>query len=118
MRKMFSENQIKNIVNQGIESGEINLQEAPNNEFPLTDGENYELYIGADDDEKYLIISENSDKQEYLMQILGKYLYGYNSSGELRVKGLILSCDTSPLALTMIRYNEISDTVNYKIFDK
>lgn len=38
MRKMFSENQIKNIVNQGIESGEIkagvNLKKVVNNFTP------------------------------------------------------------------------------------
>ena len=71
MRKMFSENQIKNIVNQGIESGEIlkyptltseHTQES-NNSIALNDEEKNYLKNGR---LFYIRISDNSTDYQYI----------------------------------------------------
>lgn len=74
MRKMFSENQIKNIVNQGIESGEIQT------------GISHDMISGE--------VSVNEDSVFTLPFDLSPYYCGYfyvikKATSELAVAGLI-----------------------------
>ena len=115
MRKMFSKNQIKEIVNQGIESGEVNLQKAPNNEFPMETND-YLLIVGTDED--YIYITEENDNIEILQQIIGKCLYGFGSQGDLIVKAVILYVNTNLTALTLLNSADMSGVSSWKIFDK
>ena len=120
MRKMFSEKQIKglavNSVNAGIESGEIDLSLAPNNEFPL-ETEDYELSINTD--ESFVYISEHADNWDVLVSLLGKYLYAYTNEGTLHYKGLILLGDNLNITCnTLIPTDNLVDISTWKIFDK
>ena len=120
MRKMFSENQIKNIVNQGIESGEIDIEE-PLSEFPLSVDEGddqYQLVIQYEDS-NYMYITEDSDIFNILVKIIGKYLYCYNSGGYVIAKGIITNCDNdNGQAHTLIPSSIYSNAHHFKIFNK
>ena len=115
MRKMFSKNQIKEIVNQGIESGEISI-DTPPQEFPMTVEDEYSLTINAD--ESTLAIGENGDQLPILLSLVGKFLYAY-ANDILIAKALIVSCDSnSNLAFTNLDATIDGSVEEYKIFDK
>ena len=107
MRKMFSENQIKNIVNQGIESGEIK-------------GENYLLtgYIFDMDGEQYAIntsIEEyNNEKIYYALVIhitgpdLREFKIDFNTKKVYDDDELELSIDRASIILTNIASGKIA----------
>lgn len=91
------------------------LGEQPAVEIPM-DTDNYEYIVFTDED--YVYINERKDLLEYLLQIVGCYLYGYYE-GELKVKGLILSADNGDIvANTLIKSSNVITIDTWKIFTK
>lgn len=114
MRRMFSENQIKSIVNQGIESGEINV-EKPLVEIPMIT-DDYELSINLDD--TYVYVGESSDYFQYLLPLIDCYLYGYVDNDLTYVIKITIIDGGQMRASTSFLTSDVHENTTWKIFSK
>ena len=95
-----------------ISDGQISV------EPPLEEVDMTALDLSVNTTSTYVQITHTDDDVSVLGTIIGKYLNGYDSDGELVARGLIIAVDDASLATTLIATGNIAGVTTWKIFNQ